>query len=70
MKGKSDLRLSCLALKPAFQLGTGLDGDPFMDDVGMHHGTRRKLNIPRRDRAGNRSKHGEVVGSDRPFNTT
>jgi hypothetical protein len=40
-----------------------------MDDIGLHDRTRRELNVSRRDRAGNRPKHDEVVGDDRPFNT-
>lgn len=56
-------------LKPAFNLGTSLDGDPLMDDIGLHDRARRELNVSRRDRAGNRPKHDEVVGDDRPFNT-
>jgi predicted DNA-binding WGR domain protein len=62
--------LSGLSLKPAFKLGTGLDGDPLVDDVCLHDRTRRELNVSRRDRAGNRPKHDEVLGDDGAFNTT
>ncbi|MES2334343.1 MAG: WGR domain-containing protein [Pseudomonadota bacterium] len=39
--------LSGLPLKPAFQLGTGLDGDPLMGHVGLYDRTRRELNVSR-----------------------
>ena len=61
---------SGLTLKPAFNLGTSLDGDPLMDDIGLHDRTWRELNVSRRDRAGNRPKHGEVMGDDGTYNTT
>ena len=41
-----------------------------MDDISVHDRTRRELNVPRRDRAGNRSEHGKVVGDDGAFNAT
>ena len=41
-----------------------------MDDISVHDRTRRELNVPRRDRAGNRSEHGKVVGNDGAFNAT
>ena len=58
------------ALQPAFKLGTCLDCNPFMADVGMHNCARRELDVARRDHAGNRSQHGEVVGDDGAFNPT
>jgi len=69
VSGKANESLSGLPLKLAFQPGSGLDGDPLMDDIGLHDCTLRELNVSRRDRAGNRPKHDEVVGDDRPFNT-
>ena len=62
--------LSGLPLKPAFQFGTGLDGDPLMDDIGLHDRTRRELNVSRRDHTRDSPKHDEVVGGDGTFNAT
>lgn len=39
-----------------------------MDDIGVHDGTRCELNVARRNHAGNRSEHKEVVSDDGAFN--
>ena len=67
---KANLRLSGIALQSAFQLSTGFDGDLFVDDSSVHDGIRCEVNVPRRDRPGDRSKHDDVVSDDGTFNTT
>ena len=61
---------SGLTLKSAFKLGTGLDGDPLMDDIGLHDRTRREMNGSRQYHTRDRPKHDKVVGDDGTFNTT
>jgi hypothetical protein len=57
-------------LQPAFQLGTSLNCNPFMTDVGMHNGAWRESDVSRRDHPGNRSEHGEVDCDNGAFNPT
>jgi hypothetical protein len=57
-------------LQPALKLGTRLNCNPFMADVGMHNGTWRELDVSCRNHARDSAESEEVVGDDGAFNPT